>query len=99
MTALAALAAAELVLIGFLVWDRRRAHPDLAPLVKTIADLCQRLQAPGAAIVAYDEATRPHPPQDYAPPAIEPDDDDAYWLSREKLAEAAMRYETDGSDG
>lgn len=96
MTALAIIAAAELVLIGFLVWERHRAHPDLDPLLDTITKLCQRVQAPGAAVVAFDEATRQHPPESYAPPGIEPDDDDSYWLSRDKLADYAMTQETDG---
>ena len=101
MIALAALAAAELVLIGFLVWERHRAHPDLEPLVNTIADLCQRVQAPGAAVLAHHEGKQSPPGPEYAPPAIEPDNDEQYWLSREALAEGAMKYETEhvGHDG
>jgi hypothetical protein len=101
VTVLAALAAAELVLIGFLVWDRHRAHPDLGPLLDTVNGLCQRLQAPGAAVIAYDESVRQHVPETYAPPALEPDNDDEYWQSREELAEYAMKQEvaSDGGDG
>jgi hypothetical protein len=95
---LAALAAAELVLIGFLVWERHRAHPDLAPLLAMLDGLCQRVAAPGAAVIAYDEAHRPQPPETYAPPALEPDDDDSYWMSRDRLADYAMRQEV-ASDG
>lgn len=94
MIALAVIAGVELLLIGFLVWERHRAHPDLAPLLDTLDALCQRVQAPGAAVLAYDEAHREAPPEGYAPPGIEPDDDEAYWLSRERLAEGAMDYET-----
>jgi len=101
LAALTALAAAELVLIGVLVRDRYRAHPDLEPLLNTIQSLCQRLQAPGTAVLEHDERVRVQPPEGYAPPAIEPDDDEAYWLSREALAEGAMKYETEhvGHDG
>jgi hypothetical protein len=84
VTALTVIAVAELVLIAWLIWQQQRA----------VHALCQRIQAPGAAVIAYDEATREKPPEDYAPPGIEPDDDDGYWLSREKLAEGAMDYET-----
>lgn len=84
MIGLSVIAAAELVLIGWLVWQQQRA----------VQALCQRIQAPGAAVVAYDEAQREAPPEGYAPPGIEPDDDDAYWLSRDRLAEGAMDYET-----
>jgi len=99
--ALAVFAAAELVLIGVLVRERYRVHPDLGPLLETIASLCQRVQAPGAAVLEHDERTREQPPEGYAPTAIEPDDDKAYWLSREALAEGAMTYETEhvGHDG
>jgi hypothetical protein len=93
VTALAIIAAAELALITFLIWERTRA---LTPLLATIAELCQRLQAPGAAVLAHDEAARGRPPAEYAPPALEPDDDESYWMSREKLAEYAMNEETGG---
>lgn len=97
MTVLAALAAVELVLIGFLVWERHRAHPDLEPLLRTITDLCQRLQAPGAAVLEHDERVRPRQPgPQYAPPALEPDDDKAFWKSREELADYAMSEEVAG---
>jgi len=96
VTALVVFAAAELALIGFLVWNRQRTHPDLQSLLGIIGELCQRLQAPGAAVLEHDERVRGRPSTEYAPPAIEPDDDDAYWMSREKLADYAMREETDG---
>lgn len=98
MIALAAIAAAEFVLIGFLVWDRHRAHPDLEPLLVALAGLCQRIQAPAAAVLEHDEQVRTRHSEEYAPPALEPDDDEQYWLSREKLAEYAMTEETGGSD-
>lgn len=96
MITLAVFAAAELVLIAYLVYDRRKASADFIALVDR---LCQRLQAPGAAVLEHDEAVRARHPEEYAPPAVEPDDDNAYWMTREKLAEYAMSEETDGSDG
>ena len=88
MIPLAAFAAAELVLIAFLVLEHRKASGDFISLVDR---LCQRLQAPGAAVLEHDEQVRARP--DYAPPGIEPDDDEGYWVSREKLAEYAMTEE------
>lgn len=99
MTVLAVIATAELVLIGVLVRARYRAHPDLEPLLEAIASLCQRVQAPGTAVLEHDERNRLQRPQEYAPPAVEPEDDDGYWLSREHLAEAAMKYETEDAHG
>lgn len=90
MTVLAVFAAAELVLIAYLVFERRlseRAH------IALVDRLCQRLQAPGAAVLEHDEAVRARPSETYAPPGLEPEDDDGYWASREKLAEYAMSEE------
>lgn len=88
MIALAAFAAAELVLIAYLVFEHRVMERDHIALVDR---LCQRLQAPGAAVLEHDEAVRQR--EDYAPPGIEPDDDAGYWASRDKLAEYAMNEE------
>lgn len=96
MTALAVIAAAELVLITFLIWDRTRAQ---APLLRTVENLCQRIQGPGAAVLEHDEQVRERRDEEYAPPALEPEDDEAYWLSRDKLAEYAMREELSGRNG
>jgi hypothetical protein len=82
---LGVLAAAELVLIAFLVM-RHAAQVDR---------LCQRLQAPAAAVLEHDEAARARRTEEYAPPAVEPDDDEAFWMSRDKLAEYAMKAEVD----
>ena len=95
MTALAIIAGLELALIGWLVHDRTRANRDYIALVDR---LCQRVQAPHAAVLEHDEQARERRTEEYAPPAIEPDDDDAYWLSREKLAEYAMRNELGRTD-
>jgi hypothetical protein len=57
------------------------------------------LQAPGAAVLEHDEAVRAPRPPEYAPPALEPEDDEGYWMSREKLAELAMQAEVDERNG
>lgn len=90
MTALAVIAAVELLIIGYLVFERRKANADFIALVDR---LCQRLQAPSAAVLEHDEQVRERHPFEYAPPAIEPEDDEAYWMSRDRLAEAVMEAE------
>lgn len=90
MIALAAIAAAELLIIGYLVFERRKANADFIALVDR---LCQRVQAPAAAALEHDEAVRAHRSFEYAPPAVEPEDDEAYWMSRDRLAEAVMEAE------
>lgn len=90
MIYLAVIALAELALIGVLVIERRKSAADHIALVDR---LCQRLQAPGAAILEHDEAVRGRRDAEYAPPALDPEDDEAFWLSREKLAERMMEAE------
>jgi hypothetical protein len=87
---LAIIALAELAMIGFLVIERRKAGADQIALVDR---LCQRLQAPGAAILEHDEAVRAQRGTEYAPPALDPEDDQSFWLSRDKLAEHMMQAE------
>jgi hypothetical protein len=93
VTALAVAAAAELLVIAFLLWERRGAQ---APLLRAIEGLCQRVQAPQAAVVAYDEQSRERRDEEYAPPALEPEDDQGYWATREQMAEYEMRAEIAG---
>jgi hypothetical protein len=93
---LAVIAGLELVLIGYLVLERRKASGDFIALVDR---LCQRLQAPGAAVLEHDETVRVRRPPEYAPPALEPEDDEGYWMSRENLAELAMQAEVDERNG
>lgn len=76
--------------------ERRHANPDVAKLIGLCDRLCQRLQAPSAAILEHDEQVRQRRDEEYAPPAVTPDDDDAFWMSREKLAELAMQQEMSG---
>ena len=94
MTALAIIAGLQVALVAYLVWDRRRRDDQL---LQTIDRLCRRIQAPQlAAVELHNEGARD---EEYAPPAVEPDDDEAFWMSRDKLAEFAMRQElSDGGD-
>lgn len=92
MIALAVIATAELLLIAFLVVERRKSSTDYIALIDR---LCQRLQNPAAAVLEHDEAVRVRHPIEYAPPAVEPDDDEGFWLSRDKIAEMSMKAEMD----
>jgi hypothetical protein len=92
VTVLAVFAGLQQALVGYLVLERRQASRDFIALVDR---LCQRLQAPGAAVLEHDETVRTRRPPEYAPPALEPEDDEGYWMSREKLAELAMQAEVD----
>lgn len=88
-------------LAAFLLYERRaerrRVDPQLQALIKLCDRLCQRLQAPHAAILEHDEQVREPRSDEYAPPAVPPDDDDAFWASRDKLAELLMEQEVNGS--
>lgn len=85
---------AELAVIALLV---RLQHTDSGRLeIIDMADrMARRLQAPQLA--AIEQANEESPL--YAPPALIPDDDDAYWESREALADRAMREEVEGVGG
>lgn len=92
-----------LAVVAFLLYDRARerrhashVNPDLQALVELCDRLCQRLQAPNAAVLEHD-ARLPRT-EEYAPPAVPPDDDDAFWMSRDKLADLLMQHET-STDG
>ena len=47
-------------------------------------------------MLEHDERARELRSEEYAPPAVPPDDDDAYWTSRDRLAELLMDQETNG---
>lgn len=87
----------QALVIAFLLaerWqERRQANPNLRALIEANDRLCQRLQAPQAAILEYDEQVRSPRGDEYAPPAVPPDDDEAFWSSRDKLAETLMEQE------
>lgn len=93
--AVVTLALVVVVLLAERWQDRRRGDRALTELVALSDRMAQRLQAPQAAIIEHDEAVRGRT-DEYAPPAVEPDDDEAYWMSRDKLAELAMAQETSG---
>lgn len=92
---------AVVVLSGMVVlllaerWQQhRRVDATVVEMVALADRLCQRLQAPQAAVLEHDELVRAPRSDEYAPPAVAPDDDEGYWESREKLAELLMEQET-----
>jgi hypothetical protein len=87
---LAAIAGLLIVLVAFLLWERRRPDPDVAALIALVDRLCRRIQAPQLAAI---EDQQPVPQQN--PVAVNPFSDDEYWESRELLAERLMREEVD----
>jgi hypothetical protein len=54
------------------------------------ADLLQRISAPQHAAIAHYNANTPQ----FAPPAVNPDIDEDYYVSKEDLAEMAAKAET-----
>jgi hypothetical protein len=89
---LGVIAFCELGVILFLVW---LLHNDNAQIIAMTDRMARRVQAPQLA--AAETANEEHSPL-YAPPALIPDDDDAYWESREALADRAMKEEVSGGD-
>ena len=83
---------AALAVVAFVIYERHQASRQ-RELVALIDRLCQRVQAPHAAILEHDEQVRAQRDEEYAPPAVPPDDDEAFWMSRDKLAELAMAQE------
>lgn len=78
--------------------ERETAHPDLTELIALTDRLCQRVQAPEQAVLEHQLQDLP-----VSPPAVTPDDDDAYWeamrgttLDKESLAEQLMEAELNG---
>jgi hypothetical protein len=92
---LAILCGALIALVAFTLIDRR---VERRQLLAVIDKLTVRIQAPQIAAVEAANAVGPESPT-YAPPALIPDDDEAFWESREALAERAMRAEVGGGDG
>jgi hypothetical protein len=84
------LALAALVAFGIYERHQERRQQQLIALVDR---LCQRVQAPQAAVLEHDEQVRVLRDEEYAPPAVPPDDDEAFWASRDKLAELMMEQE------
>jgi len=82
------------LLVALLAWQAVDRRAEQREVCAERADLLQRIQAPQAAVVAHhyeqpaDEATE-----------LVPDDDEAWWASREsrdELAERMMAEETAG---
>lgn len=96
MTAAAlGLAVVAWAVVVFLLWERHHAA-DTQALISLVDRMAQRIQAPNAAILEHDELVRELRTEEYAPPAVAPDDDEGYWASRDKLAELLMEQEANG---
>ena len=90
---LGVVALGQLVLLGLVLFWRRDDHT--AELLAVVDGLARRIQAPGRA--AYEPTLQEGPQSPtYAPQAIPPDDDEAYWASREELAALAAKDELSG---
>lgn len=74
------------LLIAVLLADRRSERQEVRA---ERADLLQRIQAPQYATVQHYNDHQ----EIVAPPAVNPDLDDDYWLSKDDLAERAARDE------
>ena len=83
-----------LALFSLCVWqtvDRQRERQEVRA---ERADLLQRIQAPQyAAVKHYNQDVKFE-----APPAINPDLDEDYWVSKEDLAEQMAREEVNGGN-
>jgi len=79
-----------------LVAATQTEHPDMSMLIDLVDRLCQRVQAPQAAIIEHSAGVMPG----YAPASVSTESDEDYWraqLSKEELAERMMAAELDGS--
>jgi hypothetical protein len=85
-----------LVLVGWRA-ERRQPNPDLVELVALVDRLCQRIQAPSQAVFEHTAAHPPPPTHEQAPSAVDPNDDEDFWESREELAERLMTEERDAT--
>lgn len=87
---LAAVCLAQLALIAWLLRDWRGER----------AALLQRALAPHMAALEHHERGMPGPEDPaYAPRALIPDDDEAYWESRDELAARLMTEEVAEQNG
>ena len=93
IAALTIIVIAELGVIVYLIQLMHIANRETLGMTDRLA---MRIQAPQLAAIehANEESDSPL----YAPPALIPDDDDAYWESREALADRAMSEEVNGGD-
>ena len=86
MIGLAAVCGLQIAVILALILDRRLERQEVA---RERRDLLQRIQAPEyAAIQHYNDHT-----ENTSPPAINPDVDEDFWMSKDDLAEFEAREE------
>ena len=86
MIGLAAICGLQIAVILALILDRRLERQEVA---RERRDLLQRIQAPEyAAIQHYNDHT-----SNDSPPAVNPDVDEDFWMSKDDLAEFEAREE------
>lgn len=66
-----------------------QVSPDLEALIALVDRLCQRVQAPEVAVAQHVDQTTPV----FAPQPLSPDDDEAWLMDKEELAERMMEQE------
>jgi hypothetical protein len=86
MIELAVICALLVALNAWQMVDRRRERQEVRV---ERADLLQRIQAPQHAITQHHNAGAGQ----FAPPAVDPEIDEDFWVSKEDLAELAARGE------
>ena len=91
MIELAVICGLQVILIGWLVVDRRLERQEVA---RERGDLLQRISAPEYAAMKHYNHDQPQ----MAPPAINPDIDEDYWVSKEDLAEMMAHDEANRGD-
>ena len=88
---MAAICALLVAIVATLILDRRLERQEVA---RERRDLLQRIQAPQyAAVEHYNEHI-----ENQSPPAVNPDMDEDYWVSKDDLAEIAAKGEVNGGD-
>lgn len=81
--------------VAALLGERAYQRRQLLDMIALVDRMAQRLQAPSAAVLEHDERVRGPV---LTPPGVPPDDDEAFWESRDALAETLMAQEVRGGD-
>ena len=78
------------LLVALNAWQLHDRRHERQEVRAERADLLQRIQAPQHAVVAHYNENTPN----FSPPAVNPDIDEDYFVSKEDLAEMMAREET-----
>jgi hypothetical protein len=80
------------LLVALNAWQQYDRRIERQEVRTERADLLQRISAPEYAAVQHYNDQQPN----VSPPAVNPDIDDDYWVSKEDLAELAAHGELNG---